>query len=242
MITKVEGFILSTVNYGESSLVINLFTKEYGIIGLMGKGVKSLKNKLHALTQRYTYGFFYIFYKENKLSILKEVDLINPLRNLHEDLFLISYLSYLSDLTNQVFKQSNDSEIYDLFMTTILKMNEGYDPYVLTNILEVKYLKYLGIELRLDCCEECGSKTNIITIVDGGLVCQNCFRGGSIVSPKTIQMLRLYNLVDIAKITKINFALKDKEAVNLFLEKYYQDYTGLYLKSKDFLTKLKETF
>ena len=79
MLTKVEGFILSTVDYGESSLVLNLLTKEYGTIGIMAKGVKSMKNKMRPLVQKYTYGFFYIYYKEDKLSILKDVDIINPL-------------------------------------------------------------------------------------------------------------------------------------------------------------------
>ena len=82
VITKVEGFILNTTNYGESSLVINILTKEYGIIGLMAKGAKSIKNKLHALTMKFTYGFFYIYYKENKLSILSDVDIIESFKNI----------------------------------------------------------------------------------------------------------------------------------------------------------------
>ena len=92
VITKVEGFILNTTNYGESSLVINILTKEYGIIGLMAKGVKSIKNKLHALTMKYTYGFFYIYYKENKLSILSDVDIIDNFKNIHSDIIKIIYV------------------------------------------------------------------------------------------------------------------------------------------------------
>ena len=33
MITKVEGIIVSEVDYKESSKIVNIFTKEYGIIG-----------------------------------------------------------------------------------------------------------------------------------------------------------------------------------------------------------------
>jgi len=63
MITKVTGFIVSTVSFKDTSLILNIFTKEYGLIGVMGRGVKSMKNRLRALTQQFTYGFFYIYYK-----------------------------------------------------------------------------------------------------------------------------------------------------------------------------------
>ena len=32
---------------------------------------------------------------------------------------------------------------------------------------------------------------------------------------------------------------KNKKEINKFLEDYYQKYTGLYLKSKDFLSQIK---
>ena len=74
MITKVEGIIVSETPYGDTSKIINLYTKEYGIIGVMCKGAKSMKSRLRALTMKFTYGSFYIYYKEDKLSILKDVD------------------------------------------------------------------------------------------------------------------------------------------------------------------------
>lgn len=238
MITKVEGFILSTVNYGESSLVIHLFTKEYGIIGLMAKGAKSMKNRLHALTLKFTYGFFYIYYKEGKLSILKEVDLIHPFPKIHNDIMLISYMTYLSDLTKQVYQESNEPLIYDQFIATLYKMEEGFDPAILTNILEVKYLTYLGVGLNLDGCIHCGTTTNIVTVADGGLICKDCYHGELLVDAKTIKLLRMYQYVEIKNISKLELPKKNVEEANQFLVQYYTRFTGIYLKSKDFLTKL----
>ncbi len=240
MITKVEGFIINTTNYGETSLVINLFTKEYGIIGLMAKGAKSIKNKLHALTRKYTYGFFYIYYKENKLSILSDVDIIDSFKSIHQDIIKISYLTYLCDLTNQVYKESSEKTIYDLFINTVYKLNEGLNPVVLANILETKYLNYLGVGLNLDCCLKCGSTKNIVTIIDGGLLCKNCYQNEPIKDLKIIKLLRLYELIDIKSITNINVLDQLINQTNEFLDDYYDRYTGLYLKSKKFLANLKD--
>ncbi len=241
VITKVEGFILNTTNYGESSLVINLLSKEYGIIGLMAKGAKSIKNKLHALTMKFTYGFFYIYYKENKLSILSDVDIIEPFKNIHQDLTKISYLTYLCDLTNQVYRESNEQEIYELFISTVYKLNEDVNPIVLANILETKYLNFLGVGLNLDSCLRCGSTKNIVTIIDGGLLCRDCYYNEPIKDLKMIKLLRMYELIDIKSINHVNISNHLINDINEFLNDYYERYTGLYLKSKKFLDKIKDS-
>ena len=79
MLKEVEGFIFKETPYGETSKIINVFTKEYGLIGIMCKGAKSLKSKNRALTLLFTYGKFNIYYKENKLSTLASADSLNPL-------------------------------------------------------------------------------------------------------------------------------------------------------------------
>ena len=37
MNTEVDGFVLSETPYGETSKIINVFTREYGVIGIMLK-------------------------------------------------------------------------------------------------------------------------------------------------------------------------------------------------------------
>ena len=41
--------------------------------------------------------------------------------------------------------------------------------------------------------------------------------------------------VEIKRIEKINLSEKVKQEINNFIDAYYDKYTGLYLKSKDFL-------
>ena len=92
MLIEIEGIILSETPYGETSKIINVLTKDKGIIGIMCKGAKSMKSPLRALTMPYTYGNFYIYYKENKLSTLKDIDLINSFNRIKQDIMLISYV------------------------------------------------------------------------------------------------------------------------------------------------------
>ena len=240
VLVEVEGFILSEVAYGDASRIINVFTEDYGVIGIMCKGVKSIKSKYRVATMRLTYAKFNIYYKNNKLSTLVSADIINPLKKIKADIILISYLSYLAELTSQVIKQSNNNKIYTNFINAILKIEEGLDPLVITNILEIKYLAELGVLFSLDECVICGSKTNIATIDadKGGFICLNCLTNEVIVDKKVIKMLRMYYYVNIKSISKIKIEDKVKDTINNFLDMYYERYTGLYLNSKNFLKKL----
>ena len=42
---KIEGIVVSTVDYKESSKILNVLTKKEGLVGVIAKGVKNPKNK-----------------------------------------------------------------------------------------------------------------------------------------------------------------------------------------------------
>lgn len=240
MVINVEGIILNTKSYSDTSKIIDIFTKEYGIIGVLAKGCKSLKSNLRSVTDKLTYANFTIFYKKDKLSILSEASVINNFSNIKKDIEKISYSSFLLDLTNQVYNQSEYTDLYDLLISSLIKINEGFNPLIITNIIELKYLNYLGVMPNLDGCAVCGSKSVITLSSDkGGYLCNKCRTNEPLVSDKAIKLVRMYTLVDINKISKLDLSKDIVNEVNNFIDLYYDRYTGLYLKSKEFLKKLK---
>lgn len=239
---EVEGIIASETNYGESSKIINVITKEYGLIGIMAKGCKKIKSPLRSVTEKLTYGKFIIYYKENKLSTLKEVSVINSFKNLKKDISKISYATYLLELSEGVIKQSQNIKIFDLLIESLIKIDEGFDPLVIMNILELKYLDFLGVMPIIDSCAICGNKHGIVTLSSykGGYICDKCYKDEKIVSEKTIKLIRLFYYVDISKISKLDVSKETKNEINVFLDDYYSRYTGLYLKSKKFIKSLQK--
>ena len=243
-IEKVIGIVLSDTNYSESSKILNVLTKEHGKIGIISKGCRNLKSSLRSVSSKLTYGYFNIYYKQEGLSVLISVDIINDFSNIKQDLFKIGYATFLSDLTNQVLKETSSNEIFDLFINGLIKINDDFDPMIITNIIELKYLNYLGVMPILDCCSVCGSNKKIVTVssFSGGYLCVNCYKNEYIVDEKTVKLLRMFSYVDISKIKELNILPKNKNEINKFLENHYDRYTGIYLKSKDFLTQLREKY
>ncbi len=239
---EVEGIIVSETNYSETSKILNIITKEYGLIGVISKGCRNLKSPLRSTSTKLTYGKFVIYYKKDKLSTLTEVNVINPFKNLKKDIAKISYATYLLELSYQVVKQSNSENVLKLLIDALTKIDEGYDPLIIMNIVELKYLDYLGVMPVIDSCAICGKKTNIVTLSSykGGYICKNCYKDEKIVSEKAIKLIRMFYYVDIAKISKLEISTQAKNEINIFLDDYYDRYTGLYLKSKKFIRDLQK--
>lgn len=237
MIREFEGIVVSETPYGESSKIINILTKDEGIIGVMAKGAKKIKSSLRVATEKFTLGVFNVYYHKDKLSTLVSADIIDPLLNIKTDIVKIGYLTYIVELAYQTAKQCRDDAIYRILKSAILKINSGLDPMVITNILELKMLDYLGVGIDLDKCIKCGSSKGIVTISgdEGGYICKDCHRKEVVYDERTIKMFRLYYYVDIDSITDLKISEEVISNINTILTEYYDRFTGLYLKSKKFL-------
>lgn len=241
-IESFEGIVLTETNYSESSKILNVLTSDRGVIGVMSKGCRNVKSKLRGVSRKLIYGKFHVYYKENGLSTLIGVDVISSFSKTMMDLERISFSLYLLDLSYQVVKQNDDNEIFELLRDTLLKIEEGLNALALTNILELKLLDYLGVRPSIDACSMCGSDKGIVTLSadSGGYICRECFTNEGYVLDKTIKMIRMYYYVDIKNISKLDVSSEVSNEINRFLDMYYERYTGLYLKSKEFIKGLNK--
>lgn len=239
MLKTIKGYVIHTTDYGDSSRILNVLTED-GIIGIISKGCKNIKSSLRIISQKLIYGEFVIYEKDKGLSTLKEGTILNEFNNIKKDITRFSYYSYITELASQVMKESNNKNIYNLFNETVLKIEEGLNPKVMTNILELKLLNFLGVPLNLTECVKCGSKKDILTINpdEGGLICKNCYTNEIIYDIKVLKMLRNYSLVDIKTIKELKISDELIEFINRIISSYYDRYTGIYIHSKKFLEKI----
>ena len=239
MLKTIKGYVIQATDYKENSKILNILTED-GIVGVISKGCKNLKSNLRLISQKLVYAEYVIYYKEKGLSTLKEGTIINNFDNIKKDLKASSYFMYISELASQVMKQNNRKDVFDLFNTAVNKINEGMNPIVITNILEIKYLDYLGTPINLTSCSRCGSKKDIITIDpdEGGLICKECYTNEMIYDLKVVKMLRNYYVVNLESISSLKISDVLIEQINNIINIFYERYTGLYIHSKKFLDKL----
>lgn len=239
MQSSVEGIVLNDTLYGDSSKILKILTKEYGLISVIAKGARTYKNKLRMLSTPFLYGKFNIIYKKDKLSILcsgEAYSLYTP----KNDLKLYAYLSYITELTYNVLLENNNKEIFNIYKAALDKLFDGFDYNIIRNIVEFKYLDYLGITPNFDICQKCYSSENLCAIDGkiGGFVCSKCYKNEIIVPDNFKLLLNRYKNVNITEINKINKSDKNTNLVNVFINDYYDTFSSLKIKSKNYM----ETF
>lgn len=232
-IKKVEGIVVREIDYSNTSKIITVITKEHGSINLLAKGAKKITSNLRTLTSTFSYAEFQISYKPDKLSTLIAVDLKQNLNNIKSDIGAYSYASYITEIMIQITKQDFNERLYYLFINSLLKINEGYNPKIITNIFELQALSFLGIQPVLDKCIKCAAPAVATFSVEaGGCLCRKCMDTEWVTSAKVLKLIGLLSYVDVGKITKLDIKPEVIEELNMFIDLYFEKYSGLYLKSK----------
>ncbi|WP_043933915.1 DNA repair protein RecO [Bacillus sp. EB01] len=243
MLEKCEGIIIRTTDYAETNKVVTLYTRERGKIGVMARGAKKPNSRLSAITQLLTHGYF-LFQKGSGLGTLQQGEIISPMRSIRGDIFLTAYASYVSELTDKATDDSKANPYhYELLLQTLICFDEGYDPEVITMIYEMKMLNVLGLYPVLDQCSVCGSTDGhfSFSIREGGFICHRCLEKDPYhfkISQAAAKLLRLFYHFDLSRLGNISVKQETKDELKKVISAYYEEYSGLNLKSKKFLNSM----
>lgn len=243
MLHKVEGIVIRTTDYGEANKILTLYTRELGKIGVMARGAKRPKSRLSSISQLFTHGQF-VFQKTQGLGVLNQGEMIQSFRDLRGDIFLTAYAAYIVELLDKLTEQHEKNPyLYELLFQTLYYMDEGFDYEVLTRIFEVKMLRVAGIGLYVDGCAHCSAKEGefSFSIKEGGFLCHRCTHVDERslkINPGTAKLVRLFYHFDLHRLGSISVKPETKEQLKKVLEAYYDEYSGLHLKSRRFLNQL----
>lgn len=243
MLQKCEGIIIRTTDYGETNKVVTMYTREWGKTGAMARGAKKTNSRLAAITQLLTHGYFLI-QKGSGLGTLQQGEVISSLKTIREDIFLTAYASYIAELTDKATEDNKPNPfLFELLYQTLDYLNEGIDPEVLMFIYEMKMLNVLGLYPVLDQCSVCGSTDGhfSFSIREGGFICHRCLDKDPYhfkLSQAAARLLRLFYYFDLARLGNVSVKKETKEELKKIISAYYEEYSGLSLKSKKFLKSM----
>lgn len=176
---KVEGIILKEIKYGETSKILNIYTKELGKISIIVKGAYNPKSKLIANTQTFSLNEFQLR-KGKNFYYITDADLVESFYSIREDIDRIVYGYYMLELIDKsVPMEQQNEKLYEVLKKG-LKVLDGLNEKFLEFIIgyELKFISFLGYRPVLDRCVNCGEKhlSKVkFSIDNGGLLCDKCF-------------------------------------------------------------------
>lgn len=243
MLQKVKGIVIRTTDYGEANKILTIYTEELGKIGVMARGAKKPKSRYSSVSQLFTYAHF-VYQKTSGLGLLNQGEVMQSFRHLRSDIFLTSYAAYIVELVDRLTEsfEKNSLLFQDLYQT-LNYINDGYDYEILTHMFEVKMLRIAGISPELDHCSHCGTTEglNSFSIKEAGLLCSRCKHIDNQkieISVAVTKLLRLFHYLDLNRLGSITVKDETKKQLKQVLDSYYEEYSGIHLKSKRFLNQI----
>ncbi|HEX6922651.1 MAG TPA: DNA repair protein RecO [Bacillales bacterium] len=244
MLQKSEGIVIRTMDYGETNKIVTLFTRDAGKIALFARGAKKTRSRLSSVTQLFTYGH-YLYFSGKGMGTLRQGESIDTFRGLQLDLLRTAYASYIVELLDKLLEdRAPNPFLFELLSQTLHYMDEEVDPEVMKFIFETKMFDVAGIRPQLEGCINCKRTEGpfVFSVREGGLLCANCKRIDPHylrISETALKLLRLFMHMDLKRLGKVSLKPETKNELKTVLSAYYEEYSGLKLKSKRFLDQLE---
>ncbi|MBN1872517.1 MAG: DNA repair protein RecO [Candidatus Omnitrophica bacterium] len=180
-----DAIILHERDVRETSLLIVFYTREFGKIRGLIKGVRGPRGPLGHQVQIFTLNRV-VFYdsKRSGIHTVSQCDLIDFFEAIRSDLVKVSYAYYFVELVNALTEEEDKNpEIFDLLLNSLELLKGSSSPRRITRIFEIRLLMLSGLMPRLNRCIVCDREIDFqaasfkkakFSYKSGGLLCERC--------------------------------------------------------------------
>ncbi len=246
---RTEGIVVRKIRWHETSNIITSYTKDFGKVKLLAKGVFRPKSKLIGSLELFSL-IALVFYKKEKTELytLSSADLLESFPKISEDIKRYAICSAGMELLDRLITGEESSPLIFELSLNFLSKAESVNEKDLEPFLWIYALKlsiYLGYGPKLDRCVVCGKKFSsdffLVSLERGGIICSNCAQKDALylrLSRGSINWLNKVQKSDFPKNIKISRkSLKEIRGFILDFLSYHTERGGE-LKSLEFLKKI----
>jgi len=235
------------MEYQEADKIVTIFTKDYGKITAIAKGVRKTKSKFGSSLEILTHSVF-LFYKGRNIDIVSQTEILESFFSTSKEVIKFAFAANCVEVVNKLTEEREiNIDLFNLLKEVLHYLRESNDPKLLTLSFKWQTMSILGYRPSLNHCCRCNKsvedqKEMHFNIKEGGLVCNNCIaedKEGSInVSLYFVKLLRKILITHLSTISNATIPdNKEKE-----LEKITNVYIGYHsekiFKTDEFLKSL----
>jgi DNA repair protein RecO (recombination protein O) len=191
-IQKSEAIVLKTYDFRETSLIASFFTKDFGKVSGLIKGIRKEPHRYGGLPLVFS-RHIVVFYGGPKrdLSLVIQCDAEEEFLSIRQDLKKSNYANYFIELLDSVTQAyDKNAELFELLVNALGALCQNFESWRIARIFEIRLLKLSGFKPRLDACVNCQgeiagqsalSEESCLAVQAkfgptlGGMLCQRCF-------------------------------------------------------------------
>ena len=197
---KTDAIVLRLVEFSESSVIVTLFTRDFGKVSGLAKGARRPKSAFEsALDLLAVCRIVFLRKSSDALDLLTEAKLARRFRSATRDLARLYAGYYIAELLNDLTDHGDPHpELFAAADAALQALDGDGDVAAVIARFEMVLLKQVGHLPELDACVECGAQLAESGRVSfghlaGGVLCTKCKSGKRQVASvriETIQILR----------------------------------------------------
>jgi len=180
-IVKTKAIVLKKINYGDTSIIVSLYTEEYGRMSAILKGARKSKTKQGLIIDPLNFVEIVLYKKKNRdVQLISSTDLITNYIRIKEDIEILKFAYATIELIQNLTVEEEKNIKLFKGLTKILNLFNSSEefPGVIFCRFFLFLIKELGYQFSFKQCNICGrgniSEEDLAFNFETGLLCSKC--------------------------------------------------------------------
>jgi DNA repair protein RecO (recombination protein O) len=234
MIETTKGIVLSNLRYSDTSLILKIFTLEYGKISLIAKGALGAKSKYGSSIQPLSYSDLHFYKKTTGLSMLSKSEFAEYFPKIMNDYRNMSFAMAMIEAINLTQEENAPNEgIFTLAIESLRFLNSGAEPLVVYFAFLFNLCEIMGFAMDLDVANQ--RPWYYFSFQDGRVI-QESFFGKKFakISDNQLTILKKIQNGEPKELFKLRVYDVDKKIINTF----FADYLSYHLEKSFYINSI----
>ncbi len=178
-IHKTEAIILRRMDFRETSLIVDLYTRDFGKLSGLLKGIRAEPDKFASPVEVSSHNDV-IFYKKTNttLHLVSACDLKDNFFNIRKSMTKAGMMGIMMELVSSVMQPEDKNEdVFNLALECLKELEATNNPDKVITIFKIKMLSLSGFKPHFDSCVSCSDRIfgqSKFSLSLGGLLCEKC--------------------------------------------------------------------
>lgn len=238
----IKAFVMKSFPWKDRHRLLHLLTPDLGLITAMAPASESLRSRLRAVTQLFSYAEFTLSCRQSRYSI-RDGSVIESFTPISQDLDRLAAASYAAEIFSDIARNDEPQRIlFELWAYTINEIAVSGDPVFIARMGALRLMEIIGFSPCLDTCVVCRKSPEgplRFSFSEGGLLCGKdlAVAGGETLtplSPGTAALLRHITKAPLKRLYRFQAAPEVRRQAACLAERWLEEkmekeYKGLAL-------------
>lgn len=241
---KTDALVVRARDYGEADKILTLFSREFGRIQAIAKGVRKPKSRLRGGVQLLSYSDF-LLHKGKSLDTVSQVEQKESFLWLMEDLERLTHAAYIAELLDAALWENEEGQEIFLLTLTCFYLMQSLEPKLVTRCFEFRLMQLMGYKPQTETCVVCnaqvGGEKRQFSCELGGVLCSRCRNQdhqSMEVSGGALAVINQFLKMDLRKLDRLRIPPQLGGELGRLSRQFLMAKLEKRFKSLDFLLKL----